>query len=281
MDSEKILATTQDDYQVPLQLFRAQQPGHSILFLPALGMSARYYEPLGRCLAKNGINCVLFEQRGHGDSSLRAGWRTNYGAREWLEQDIPAAIQWMQGDLPNTRLIIMGHSLGGHYAACYAGLHPQQVQAVILSACGTPWANAYTGKTRSQLKFLYYMIPLLTHTLGYYPGDKLGFGGREARRLMSDWRSIVPDNIYHAEGMQMDFEAAISQYTGPVLGLRYDADHMAPKKAIDVVLDKFTNADVRRELLLSEQLGFRADHNKWARQPDKVVGLIVEWLNSA
>lgn len=271
-------ARTAGGYTVPLECYRAAGAVTAILLLPALGLAARFYRPMGQALAARGIHAVLFEQRGHGASAVRAGRAHDYGFREWLTEDIPAALDWMRNQFPDAEVVPMGHSLGGHLAACYVGLNPSAAGRLILTACGTPWAAAFQGGRRRQVQALYWLIPLLGAVLGYFPGDRLGFGGREARRLMRDWRKMVPDNRYHADGIAADLDAAVAGYAGAVLCVRGDADSMAPEPATEAVLDKLARATIRREVLRSDPPDFRADHFRWAREPDPAADLIARWL---
>ena len=283
--AEVTVVLTPSGYSLPLTLFRAVESPEetSLLLLPALGMAASFYQPIAEALARQGIHTVLMEQRGHGNSSLRASHRCDFGFREWLEEDIPISIEWVRTQCPGTTITLMGHSLGGHLATCYLGLHannPSAPERLVLTACGTPWAGAYQRKLRWQIRLLRHLIPPLTLILGYFPGDLLGFGGREARRLMRDWRRIVPANRYSAEGMEQDLDAGITRYRGSVLGIRFESDAMAPEKATQAVLDKFTAAKVDSMLLDAGTLGCKADHFRWARHPDAVATAIANWIRS-
>src|SRR5699024_12768728 len=60
-----------------------------------------------------------------------------------------------------------------------------------------------------------------------YPGDKFGFGGREARGMMMDWRQMAGRNRYLARGMKVDFEQGIRCYPGRVLTVRMTDDEFA------------------------------------------------------
>jgi predicted alpha/beta hydrolase len=122
------------------------------------------------------------------------------------------------------------------------------------------------------------MIPLLNAAFGYYPGHRVGFGGREARTLMNDWLDLARTNVYGARGMDEDFDAAIARYTGPVLSLRMADDPFAPEAAMAAVTDKFHQATVSRHVITAEQIGDRADHFRWARKPEAVVEHILAWM---
>lgn len=121
------------------------------------------------------------EQRGHGHSALRASRKVDFGFREWLTEDIPAAVDAIGGrhDEP---LLIAGHSLGGHLGAVWSALHRERVAGLALVATATPYPGHFEARTARQIRLLRALLPVFHTTLGYFPGDRLGFGGREAGR---------------------------------------------------------------------------------------------------
>lgn len=278
MEPELHHADTGDGYAVPLLSVQATgTAAQSILILPALGIGARFYKPLARRLARSGINGVIMEQRGHGYSSVRASRQSDYGFHEWLAQDIPAAVNWIRQTYGG-EVTPLGHSLGGHIAACYAGLHPQQVPQLILSACASPWALAYTGRQRLQLRILQAATVTMGALIGYYNGNLFGFGKREARRLMRDWRKMVSNNTYFAEGIDQDLDQLVGRYRGRVLSVRYSDDDLGPASGVQAVTGKFKQAELSERLISSEQLGSKANHVNWVREPEALCTLITDWI---
>lgn len=268
-------------YAVPLSWHPADSARANLLLMAALGVPAGFYKPLAEQLAQAGFNVALMEHRGHGESGLRASRRVDFGFREVLVEDIPAVLEWMDEQAPGLPVYLMGHSLGGHYAAMTAGRLPSRIAGVILVACGSPWKGAFTGKTRHQIGLLCHLIPLFSFLLGYYPGDRVGFGGREARTLMRDWRHMAVDNSYRATGLDEDLDAGIGVYQGPVLSVRPADDAFAPAAAMAAVTDKFQQAVVSYSVLSAGMLGERADHYRWVRRPQAVVQTVVDWMDKA
>jgi predicted alpha/beta hydrolase len=269
-----------DDYQVPVSWYPAKQASASIVLMAALGVGAKFYQPLAVALQQAGMNVALVEQRGHGDSPLRPSRKTDFGFREALQQDIPAVLNRLQDQASGLPCYLMGHSLGGHYAAITAGRFPERVAGVIITACGSPWTEAFSGKTRRQLKLLCRLIPFFNLLLGYYPGDRLGFGGREARTLMADWLALAKTNVYQARGMDENFDAAIGRYAGPLLSIRLADDPFAPEAAMAAVSDKFLRSEVDKVVISAAELGDKADHFRWARTPAAVADKVTRWLAS-
>lgn len=188
---EEIFVATKEGYEVPLEVFSAGGPWAQLLVLPALGVQAKLYRKFASALAASGVTTVLLEQRGHGRSSLTPSRRVDYGFREWLKTDIPAALDYLQAQTSAHPVFLVGHSLGGHLALMTRALYPQRVEGVILAATASPWYRGFSGGMRWQVLLLLGLIPALSGLLGYYPGTRVGFGGREARRLMADWLLMV------------------------------------------------------------------------------------------
>jgi len=264
-------------YTLPVNWYPAESARGSVILMAALGMGARFYQPLAQALQAAGLNVALVEQRGHGDSPWRPSRDCDWGFREPLVNEIPVALDWVKSRSSGVPVYLMGHSLGGHYAAMAAGVYGAQIDGIILAACGSPWLGGFAGATRRKLKFLCAMIPPASALLGYYPGDRLGFGGREARTLMQDWLALAKTNRYQANGFSEDLDCGIAQYTGPVLSLRMADDAFAPPMSVDAVTEKFITATVSSVLLDAQTLGDRADHFRWVRSPAATVQQIVRW----
>lgn len=262
-----------------LRHFPAQRktPLGSLLLLPALGVPARQYSGCAALLAEAGIAVTLMEWRGVGDSPLRASRGCNFGFAELLDEDIPAALRGMRAAAPEAPLWIMGHSLGGHLGAITAGRLQETVDGLILLACGSPWINAYPAPTRRRIRLLCALIPLSNVLLGYFPGDRIGFGGRQPRRLMRDWRALALTGRYTAEGIDEDLDAGLAHYAGSVLSLRMADDSFAPAEAVCAVTDKLTAAEIENAVIGEAELGQKADHFRWARQPEPVATRVAEW----
>lgn len=269
-------------YGVPIKAYMAATDaaaeGVSIAILPALGVSVNYYEHLAEALRQAGHHTYLVEQRGHGESALRPSRSENYGFRELLE-DIDVAVAHIRSQAPERALFLLGHSLGGHLGCMYAGWRGvENVDGIILAACGTPWIKAYDGITAMRLRALYHLIPMSRRLLGYYPGDKLGFGGREARGMMMDWRALAGKNRYLARGMKVNFEKGIRAYDGRVLTVRMTDDDFAPSDAMAQVWQKFKQARRSHRLFDEKTLGVTADHFRWARRPEAVCTAVNSWV---
>lgn len=277
MNGEPFSVDNGAGYRVPLSWYPAAAGAPILLVLPALGVSVRFYDKLAAALAARGFSVALMEQRGQGDSALRPSRNSDWGFAEVLDRDLPAVLDWLRDHHPEAPLYLLGHSLGGHFAALTAGRLPARVDGLVLVATGSPWLNAFAGPMRKKIRLLTRLIPVCNLVLGYYPGDRIGFGGREARTLMADWRGLALTNRYRARGLDQDLDAAVAAYRGPVLAIRLADDAFAPADSVHAVTDKFRAARLIEETVNASQLGDKADHFRWARQADTVAERVRIW----
>lgn len=270
---------TPSAYSVPVTWQPAAgEAAATIVLMAALGVAAGFYDELAAALAGQGFNVARMEQRGHGDSTVRPSRRCDWGFADIIDEDLPATMDRARRQAPNLPLYLMGHSLGGHYAAITAGLHPQRIDGVIMVATGSPWWKAFQGRTRKLVRRLIRLIPSVNVLFGYYPGERIGFGGREARTIMTDWRDLARTNQYSARDLSHNLDTGIAAYAGPVLAVRFADDPFAPEAAVKAITGKFQRARVTETVLTADQLGDKADHFRWARQATVVAGRIGNWI---
>jgi len=95
--------TSPDGARAELLLQRPAGDARSLVFwLPALGVAAKHYLPLAQSLAGAGIAVAIHEWRGIGSSDKRASRQVDWGYRELLEDDVPAAVAAVRAAMPHT-----------------------------------------------------------------------------------------------------------------------------------------------------------------------------------
>ena len=259
-----------DGHQWQLLARLPVQPRAALLWLPALGVAARHYEPFADALAVENIAVLLNEWRGNGSSNQRASRQCNWGYREILAFDLPAsqqALREVAGELP---LLIGGHSLGGQLACCHAGQQAEVFSRLWLVASGTPWWRSFAAPLRYALPLAYRFAPWLAHRHGTLPGRRVGFGGTEARGLIADWARVGLSNRYAASGWDVDLEAGMARTTAPIDALVMARDWMAPATSMQALAAKMGGPS-RLDTLDASELGTRADHFSWLKTPGKVA----------
>jgi len=266
-DSPYHLLTTADGHRFELLRHAPADPVATLLWLPALGVAARHYQGFAEALAVRGIAVFVHEWRGNGSSSLRAGHAQDWGYRELLQYDLPAAMDAVRAAFPDLPLQLGGHSLGGQLACCHASLHPDEMQGLWLVASGTPWWRGFPAPRRYLLPLAYRFLPWLARRCGALPGRRVGFGGSEARGLIRDWARVGLCGRYAAAGLPVDLEAAMGRLDVPTTALLFDADWLAPPGSMRHLLDKMPMAESTLRVMSARELGTHADHFSWMKSP--------------
>ncbi|WP_245156511.1 alpha/beta hydrolase family protein [Agrilutibacter solisilvae] len=251
------------------------QPRARLLWLPAMGVAARHYVPFAQALCARGIAVFIHDWRGNGSSSLRPSRAVDWGYRELLELDLPAAAAAMAARLEMDASILGGHSLGGQLGACFLGQNPGQARRFWLVASGAPYWRAFPPRTRWWLPLVYRFLPWLAARIGYLPGRRIGFGGNESRSLIRDWARTALSGRYAAAGMPADLEAGMARLLVQARGVVLDRDWLAPTSSLRFLLSKLPHAQSHIRVLDGRALGALADHFTWMKHPGPVVSALL------
>jgi predicted alpha/beta hydrolase len=237
----------------------------SLVFLPALGVPLAYYGKLLAAWAARGRHLVAVELRGGPGSPVPDLRKNPFGYAHLIREDLPAVV----AAVPAPRVVTVGHSLGGQLALLSAAAGTVRPEAVVTLATGTSSATGATRLLRgAQARF----ITTVGGLLGYWPGHRFGFGGRQPRQLMSDWAHEARHGRYRLGGDPTDYEAALASLAVPALLADIRGDTMIPAASVDHLAARVPTA---------ERIGIDAhpDHFLWARRaPGAVVDAVETWI---
>ncbi|GAB3762324.1 alpha/beta fold hydrolase [Ramlibacter monticola] len=258
------------------------EPPTLLLMVPAMGVAAAFYEPFAARLRAAGIAVRLLDMPGQGSSPLSARRGDDYGYREIVEELLPDAVRAARRELPQGRILLAGHSLGGQLAVLASAELSPALDGLVLVAAGTAHWRSWPAGRRLQACCAVHAIATLAALLPWYPGDRVGFGGAQSRRFMRDWRHNARTGQYRLEGSARGAEAlrsALREVRLPVLALSIRNDPIAPEGALLELLAHLPAARVRRVTvsgLLAHAPWKR--HFSWARQSAGVEDALLAWL---
>ncbi len=269
-----------DGHRFELIHVRANRPRQAWLFMPGMGMTARQYIDFARALADEDSEVFIHEWRGLGSSSLRAGRDCDWGYRELLELDLMAALDQALQVSNAPSLYLAGHSLGSQFACMMAGLRPDHVSGIVLVAGGAPRWQSFPLLKGLPLYLGFWAMPAIANVVGHYPGRRLGFAGREARRVMADWARTGRTGRYAFPDIDHDLETAMAELDVPILGLRLEADWFVPEDSLEWLMAKLGGGRKSVEIVTSNDMGIEADHYSWMKSPEVTVDAIRRWRDS-
>lgn len=276
----EIATQAADGHRWSLRLYPAEAPAAGLLWLPALGVPARKYERMALELAARGVTVAVHEWRGNDSSSVRASRNCDWGYRELLTLDLPASMEQARQNGVPKHWAIGGHSLGGQLAALYLALFPSAANALVLAATGVPDARTFSGSRRMAIAVFARLVPVITWIVGYFPGDRLQWAGREAATLMRQWSGTVRTGRYDHLELPADAEKALRRLGHPALAVRFADDWLVPAASLDALFAKLAAGDHHGEVFDASRLGDRADHFRWMRNPGPVAAAVADWLKA-
>ncbi len=248
-----------------------------VVIFPAMGVPASYYRHYAATLSKSNFHVATVDHRGHGNSSVRPSRKVNFGYSEQIEIEYRGIIETLKNNFPNSKLAIMGHSLGGQVGGMFAAQYPHLVDGLIVNASCSVYYKGWGNSAGLGVLGFAAFCKMLARQLGYYPGNRVGFGGREARGIIEDWFVTAKSGRFVAHGSSFNYDEAMSKFSKPLLGITYHGDTSAPPLALKYFLEKFPSQNAQQHHIKAAE---KLNHYSWVKQPDLSMDLICNWLNN-
>jgi len=248
-----------------------------ILIVPAMAVPASKYQLLARTFNDYGIDAATIDLRGVGNSSIRASREHDFSYQTIIDQELNAAINVLQQQLPQSDIYLLGHSLGGQLSALYASEHQHNIKGIVLAASCSVYYKGWPFPTSIGILLFSQIASLAGRLLGHFPGRKFGFGGREARTLMQEWATNARTGKYKLKHSTNNYAELLTKVTLPILAVNYAEDTFAPIAATDNLVNMLSGAQIQRAVLSGKDLGIKkAQHINWLKCPEPMVKLVAE-----
>ena len=277
--ANQLTITSDQGIEIALSVFEAEGGKDFVaICLPAMGVRASYYEPFAKALAQAGIHTVTADWRGHGASTIRADRKINFGYIDLL-QDVGEIVAMVQSWYPTAKRLIIGHSLGGQVGSLYMSQFPGHISGIVLIASCSVYHRGWQGLANLRVRLAGYLFYPISLVVGYFPGKTIGFGGREARNVMKDWSSTIRSGLYEPSGSNFDYESAMAQLQTSVLAISIQGDSLAPKQAVQNLLNKFhpETSILHDHVDGHTPTGAKLTHFNWARD-GVFIPRILSWI---
>ena len=227
----------------------------------ATGVPQRFYRAFAAGLAADGFRVLTFDYHGIGASRPPGPLRgLACDMLTWCQQDLDAVIAHARARLGSSRVLWVGHSVGGWGLSLTpsAGAVDGMVGVAAQSADVTLWPRRLRPKVHAFWAVLYGAA----RVLGYVPARVLGTALPAGVALQ--WRrwALTPGFVWAAEPAAV--AGPVADLRCPVRLLSIEGDLWAPARAVDALGERLSAATVERRHLAEGRLGhvdfFRAQH---------------------
>lgn len=272
--------SARDGAKSELRVFRTQGSDRAVLISPAMGVPARYYDPFAVALRERGVSVVVADHRGTGSSSVSPRRGVDFGYVDMLEHDWPVQLEAARTLTEASSLTVLGHSLGGQLAALYLALEPAAFDSLVTVASCSVDFRGWPVTKRLRILAATQAVGIIGQTLGYFPGERLGFGGRQPRGVVRDWSHNARTGVYDPHRAPLDFESAMRTVTIDALMISVEGDDLAPPGAVDLLARKLPRARLLREHVQpSWKVEKKNDpHFRWARDPGTLAARVAAYV---
>ncbi|MBF4552516.1 alpha/beta hydrolase family protein [Corynebacterium suicordis] len=248
---DKLTITTDDGHQLTGQLIlpeaEVEDTRAAVVLHPATGVNQHLYAKFAEHLASRGWPTLIYDLRGSGLSEQPGDAKDkDMLMSQWILNDVPAATEWMKQRYPDRKILAVGHSVGAH--GMIATQREQQVHAMVMVAAHAGITRLIsTLPERLRIGIVFNVVtPLTSRFLGYVPVEKMGIGKSIPVGVMNQWGSWTRKRNYFFDDATLDLKQRFNQATGPLLSLVFTDDLWANRKAVDVLTDQATSADVEK-----------------------------------
>ncbi|WP_073957174.1 alpha/beta fold hydrolase [Thalassospira sp. TSL5-1] len=162
-----------------------------VIICAATAVRCKYYARFAAYLHRNGFDVLTFDYRGIGESrpARLRGFAAGWG--DWGFFDVESILHYASVRFPRQPVYAVGHSIGGFALGLAPSSHMFK-HVVTVGAQFAYWRDyARELRRRMYLKWHVFM-PLLTRSIGYFPGARLGWLEDVPAHVVRDWSKMGP-----------------------------------------------------------------------------------------
>ena len=209
---------------------------------------------LASALIEAGLDVVLVDARGHGESLPRAEHGGRWTYDDIVRRDVPAMVRLGRELAGGRKVVLLGHSLIGHAALIAAGLDDgAPAPDAIVAYAPNLWAPHLEPSplARALKAGLLRAWTALSHARGYFDAPALGMGtDAEAAPYVAQFLSMWREDRLAGPDGEVDYTSALARAALPVLAYSSEGDRLFARPAsVRRFLAAMTRADVTHRQL--------------------------------
>jgi alpha-beta hydrolase superfamily lysophospholipase len=250
------------------------EPKAGLLIVHGIAEHAGRYRHAAAALARNGIACFVYDQRGHGESP---GTRTHVADFTDFAKDLESVGAVLTERLPSLPLFVWGHSMGSIVVTLDAIEGLRWARGVITSGCALYALPTLDGFTGLGIRCAAALAPRMRISLRI-DGAALCRVVEVQREHMSD--PLVPRSaslrlLYGFALAARKCRANLPSITKPWLAVHGEADKVCPMKGSQALIGGLGSID--KKLVTYPQL-LHEVHNEDDAARAAFFDLMTRWI---
>jgi predicted alpha/beta hydrolase len=245
-----------DGFKIKGEIFTSNvncKKGKIIIINSATGVCKNLYRNYAIYLAQNGFDTITYDYRGIADSRPQKLQGFEASFTTWGQMDFTAVTKYVKEKLPNHKILVMGHSIGGTIIGMSENC--SSIDGIINIGAQTSYYKDW-DKHKYKLYFLWHVIfPLITNIYGYFPGKKLKLLEDIPKGVIKQWNSRKKNPSMVNQLEKNGHKVFYNLFRGKLLTLAIEDDVIGTKKAIKRVYNLFTSADREIEFIKPKDVG--------------------------
>lgn len=180
---------TSDDLELNASLFEANSLLNKVVLIsPATGVKKHIYQNFAEYLNQQGFDVLTGDWRGIANNLIGRIKDNQSIMEDWAKKDLSAMISWISINFPQHKIFAVGHSFGGQGFGMAENIN--KIESLVTIATQSGYWGHWPAKQRYQFAALWYgIMPLLSHTMGFFPAKKLGLGENLPKGVALQWAS--------------------------------------------------------------------------------------------
>ena len=214
-----------------ITIFKAKISTAPVLIIyPAFGVVATYYRYFAQQLSEKGTTVVTVDLHGHGLSSVRPNGQNNYGFLEMLE-DLKAVSDYLRQANPQSKIYILGHSLGGQTASLAIAKYPNTFAGLATIGSPNVYFKGWSGLHYYRRKMMVGLLPIFGRIISFLPMVKIG-GYYTTPKQVKEWGYTGTTGKFKVIGDNLDYEKGITAVTNRVLAIATVGSGIVPNSGV-------------------------------------------------
>ena len=261
LHSENVTIDTQDGYRLGATVYTPSQcTDQCVIVNGATGVLRKFYDAFAQHLAQFGFVVVTYDYRGIGDSKPLLADAPKPSMLHWGQRDMDAVLNFVERTQPASRILGVGHSIGGQLLGVIPDNHRYSAYLNIASQ-HIHWRNWPLADQPLTALFFFGVLPFFTTLVGGLPKWVLG-AEYLPKQVAKDWSRFGRKRAWIADEKGQPLREGYRVYQGKMRFLAmHDDKRFAPPECVKRLADEFTQADKEVRLIKPEHYGMKSiDH---------------------